>query len=74
MEALKFFQNAQELDTHAKYLTYMAVPFNLLRCGCESWIITKDKKVKLEVFNIKFLRRINKMRCDDVKDEKIMNE
>lgn len=52
----------------------MAVPFNLLRCGCESWIITKDKKIKIEVFNIKFLRRINKMRCDDVKDEKIMNE
>ena len=30
MEALKFFWNTPEVDTHAKYLIYMAIPFNLL--------------------------------------------
>ena len=30
MSVLKFFWNAPEVDTHAKYLIYMAIPFNLL--------------------------------------------
>ena len=36
MGALKFFWNAPKVDTYAKYLIYMANPFNLLLWGSES--------------------------------------
>ena len=31
-----FFLNAQEVDTHTKYLFYIIIPFNLLLWGSES--------------------------------------
>ena len=37
MGALTFFWNVPEVDIHAKYLIYMAIPFNLLLWGSESW-------------------------------------
>ena len=42
MGALKCFWSAPEVDTHAKYLIYMAIPFNLLLWGCESWVTNLD--------------------------------
>ena len=36
MGALKFFWSSENVDIHAKYLIYIAVPLNLLLWGCES--------------------------------------
>ena len=33
MGALKFFWSSENVDIHAKYLIYMAVPLNLLLWG-----------------------------------------
>ena len=39
MGALKHFWRSDKVDTHAKYLIYMAIPLNLLLWGCESWAL-----------------------------------
>ena len=73
MGALKFFWSAPEVDTHAKYLIYMAIPFNLLLWGCESWATNLDVLKKLEVFHLRYIRRILGINWDNVRDEKISN-
>ena len=73
MGALKFFWSSENVDIHAKYLIYMAVPLNLLLWGCESWATTKESIRKLEVFHMRCLRRILNIKWSDVIDEKITN-
>ena len=41
MGALKHFWRSGAVDTHAKYLIYMAIPMNLLLWGCKSWALPK---------------------------------
>ena len=73
MGALKFFWLSEKVDILSKYLIYMAVPVNLLLWGCESWALTKVSLKKLEVFHMRSLRRILKIKWSDVIDEKITN-
>ena len=73
MEALKFFWNTPEVDTHAKYLIYMAIPFNLLLWGSESWATNLDVLKKLEVFYLRCIRKILGISWNNVRDEKISN-
>ena len=42
MRALKCFWNTPKVDTHAKYLIYMTILFNLLLWGSESWATHLD--------------------------------
>ena len=58
MGVLKFFWSAPEVDTHAKYLIYMVIPFNLLLWGSESLASNLDVFNKLEVFRMRCIRRI----------------
>ena len=58
MGVLKFFWSAPEVDTHAKYLIYMVIPFNLLLWGNESLASNLDVFKKLEVFRLRYIRRI----------------
>ena len=51
MGALNCFGNAPEIDMHAKYLTYMDIPFHLLIWGSESWTTNLDVLKKLKIFN-----------------------
>ena len=52
----------------------MDVPLNLLLWGCEYWALTKVSLKKLEVFHMRSLRRILKIKWSDVMEEKITND
>ena len=58
MGALHIFWSVLEVDTHAKYLIYMAIPFNLLLWGCEYWAKHLDALKKLEVFHLRCISNI----------------
>ena len=51
----------------------MVLPLNLLLWGCEYRVMAKASLKKLEVFHMRSLGRISKIRCSDVIDEKITN-
>ena len=71
MGALKYFWNAPKVDTHAKYLIYMAIPFNLLSWDSESWVKNLDVLKKLGVFYQRCVRRILGISWSNVRDENI---
>ena len=73
MGALNFFWNAPEVDIHAKYRIYMAIPFNLLLWGNEFWATNLIVLKKLEVFHMQCIRRILGISWDNVRDENITN-
>ena len=73
MGSLKFFWNAPEVDTHAKYLIYMAITFNLLSWDSESWVKNLDVLKKLEAFHLRCLKKILGISWDNVRDKKISN-
>ena len=51
----------------------MAIPFNLLLWGCESWATNLDVLKKLEIFQLRCIRRILGISWDNVRDEMISN-
>ena len=59
------------MDIGAKDLIYLAIPVNLLRWGCQSWALTKFLPKQLEVFHMRRIRRILKIKWDDVRELKI---
>ena len=73
MGALKFFWDSDEVDIRSKYLIYMAIPMNLLTWGCESWALTKILIKKLEVFHMRSIRRILRIKWSDVMEDRIRN-
>ena len=73
MGALTFFWNAPEVDTHAKYLIYMAIPFNLLLWGSESCATNLDVLKELEVFHIRYIRSILSISWNNLREDKISN-
>ena len=50
----------------------MGVHLNLLLWGCESWALTKVS-LKMEVFHMRSLRKILKIKWSDVMEEKLIN-
>ena len=73
MGALKFFWDSDEVDIRSKYLIYMAIPMNLLTWGCESWALTKILIKKLEVFHMRSIRRILRIKWSEVMEDRIRN-
>ena len=73
MGALKHFWRSNKVDTHAKYLIYMAIPLNLLLWGCESWALPQSSLAKLEAFHHTTIRRILQITWDDVRTHHIKN-
>ena len=65
MGALNFFLSSDNVDISAEFQFYLAIPVNLLLCGCQTWVLTKFLTNKLEVFYIRCLRRILKIKWDD---------
>ena len=71
--ALKFFWDSDEVDIRSKYLIYMSILMNLLTWGCESWALTKLLIKKLEVFHMRSIRRILRIKWSDVMEDRIRN-
>ena len=71
--ALKFFWDSDEVDIRSKYLIYMSIPMNLLTWGCESWALTKILIKKLEVFHMRSIRRILRIKWSEVMEDRIRN-
>ena len=61
------------MDIGAKDLIYLVILVNLLRWGCQSWALTKFLPKQLEVFHMRRIRRILKIKWDDVRELKIKN-
>ena len=74
MGSLKTIWSAPEVVTHTKYLIYIAIPFNLLLGGCESWATNLDVLKKLEIFHLRCIRRILGISWDNMRDENISNQ
>ena len=51
----------------------MAIPFNMLLWGCESWATNLEVWKKLEVFHMRRIRRILDISWDNVRDKNITN-
>ena len=73
MGSLKKFWDSDHVDISAKVLIYLAIPVNLLLWGCQSWALTKVLTKKIEVFHMRCLRRILKIKWDDDRELKIKN-
>ena len=67
-----FFWNAPEVDTHTKYLIYIAISFNLLLWRCESWVTNLDELIK-KVFHLRCIRGILGISWDNVREDDISN-
>ena len=70
---MKIFWDSEHVDISAKVQIYLVIPINLILWGCQTWAVTKVVTKKLEVFHIRCLRRILKIRWDDVRELKIKN-
>ena len=70
---LKFFWNSNEVDIRSKYLIYMAIPMNLLTWGCESRALTKICFKKLEVFHMRSIRSILRIKWSEVMEDRMRN-
>ena len=73
MGALHSFWINSEVELFSKYLTFLAIPINLLLWGCENWALRKNLLDKLEVFLHRNIRRILQINMRQVKDERITN-
>ena len=73
MGALNFLWDSEHVDISAKGQIYFAIPINLLLWGCQTWALTKVLTKKLEAFHMRCLRRILKIRWDDVRKLKRQN-
>ena len=73
MGALNLFWDSEHVDTSAKIKIYLAIPITLLLWGCQTWALTKVLTKKLEVFHMRCLRRILKIKWNDVREQKIRN-
>ena len=73
MGALKTFWDSDHVDISAKVYIYPAIPVNSLLRGCQIWTLIQILAKKLEVFHIRYLRRILKIKWDDVRELKIKN-
>ena len=73
MGALKFFWDSDKVDIPSKYSIYMAIPMNLLTWGCESWTLTRVLIKKLEVFHIRSIRIILRIKWSEVMEEIMRN-
>ena len=67
------FLYSEYVGISAKVQIYLAIPVNLLLWGCQTLCLTKFLAKKLEVFNMRSLRRILKIRWDDFRELKIKN-
>ena len=65
MGALKTFWDSDHVDISAKVYIYPAIPVNSLLRGCQIWTLIQILAKKLEVFHIRYLRRILKIKWDD---------
>ena len=70
MGVLNLFWIADSIDLHDKFLIFVVVPLNLLFWLCESWDITKKLQKKIEMFQTKCLRRILRIRWEEVNKKK----
>ena len=73
MGALKILWDSELVDISAKGQIYLVIPIDLLLWGCQTWALTKVLTKKLEAFHMRCLRRILKIRWDDVRKLKIQN-
>ena len=67
------FWDSEHIDISAKVQIYLVIPINLILWSCQTWAVTKVVTKKLEVFHIRCLRRILKIRWDNVRELKIRN-
>ena len=73
MGASKLFWDSEHVDISVKVNIYLAIPINLLLWGYQTWALTKLLTKKLEVFYMRYLRRILKIRWDNVREQRIRN-
>ena len=73
MGALICFWDSYHMDIGAKALIYLVIPIDLLLWGCQSWTLTKVLTKKVEVFYVRCLRCILKIKWVDVRKLKINN-
>ena len=73
MGALAKFWTDASVDNRRKYLIFLAIPINLLLCGCEIWSLQTSLLKKLEVFLHRSIRRILGISLAEVKDQHITN-
>ena len=71
--ALIFFWDSDHVDIGAKVLIYLAIPVNLLPLGMLISGFNKSSNKKKEVFHMKYLRRLLKIKWDDLRELKIKN-
>ena len=73
MGALRWFWNDKKVDKRSKYLTFLAIPINLLLWGCESWALKTTLLAPLEVFLHRSIRSILGINILQVREEKLKN-
>ena len=74
MGALRWFWKDTKVDKHSKFLTFIAIPLNLLLWGCESWALKSTLLASLEVFLHRSIRSILGVTMLQVREERMSNK
>ena len=73
MGALNVFWDSEHINISDKVKIHLVIPINLLLWGYQTWALTKVLINNLEVFLVRCLTRILKIRWDDVREQRIRN-
>ena len=69
MGVSRHFFECRDIDIRVKYQVYTASPLNALLWGCEVWNISKKNIKKLQSCHHTFIRRILKIKWNQVKEQ-----
>ncbi|XP_023310553.1 uncharacterized protein LOC111691870 [Anoplophora glabripennis] len=71
----KSFINKREISTKTKMNVYQAVYKPILTYGCETWILTRQHKSKIQATEMKYLRRVRGVtKMDRMRSEQIRKD
>ena len=73
MGRINYFWKYAEVESHSKFMIFMAMPMNLLSWGCESWSLKESILILLNMLIHRSMRRTLGITMLEVKEDQLKN-